>query len=286
MSGLVATSILWAFSFSFIGVYLAGKVDPYLAVTIRFALAAIVLTPFLKLKGVSKKTVFQIMGIGSIQIGLMYLAFYNSFLLLKVPEVILFTIFTPIYISLIFDLLEKRFSTLYLLSAIVAVAGAAVLKWSALSTDFIFGFLLVQVANICFAVGQVLYVRVTKNNNEITHDKDIFALFYYGALIVSIPATLVLGNLEKIPTTIEQYSVLIWLGVVASGVGYLLWNSGAKRVSSGVLAVMNNLVIPLGIIANIAIWGKDMDHTKLIIGTMIISFALYIAVKAKKEISA
>lgn len=284
MSRLVITSLLWAFSFSLIGVYLAGKVDSYLAISIRFILAAVVLTPFLKLKGLSKLLILKIICIGAVQIGLMYLAFYNSFLFLTVPEVILFTVFTPIYISVISDLLEKKFSLLYLLSAVFAVTGAAIIKWNAISDQFFIGFTLVQVANICFAIGQISYVRTMKRNPVKVNDRNIFALFYYGALLVAIPATLIFGNMAKIPTTLNQYATLVWLGVIASGAGYLLWNSGARRVSSGVLAVMNNLIVPLGIIVNIALWGKMADPTKLIIGTMIIGLALVIASYGKKEI--
>ncbi|MFT7194919.1 MAG: hypothetical protein ACI8U1_002565, partial [Rheinheimera aquimaris] len=39
MSYLVGVTLLWAFSFSLIGVYLAGQVDPYFAVLLRVGLA-------------------------------------------------------------------------------------------------------------------------------------------------------------------------------------------------------------------------------------------------------
>ncbi len=43
---LIITTILWAFSFSFYGEYLAGHVDSYFAVLVRVGLAALVFLPF------------------------------------------------------------------------------------------------------------------------------------------------------------------------------------------------------------------------------------------------
>ena len=42
-----------------------------------------------------------------------------------------------------------------------------------------------------------------------------------------------------------QGAVLVYLGIVASGIGFFLWNAGARRSAPGVLAVGNNLKIPL-----------------------------------------
>lgn len=47
MALLIITTILWAFSFSFYGEYLAGHVDSYFAVLVRVGLAALVFLPFL-----------------------------------------------------------------------------------------------------------------------------------------------------------------------------------------------------------------------------------------------
>ena len=112
MNKLIFVTILWAFSFSLIGEFLAGKVDSYLAVFVRVTLASLVFLPFTKFRGVSPKLALGIMGIGAVQIGLMYLCYYNSFLYLSVPEVALFTIFTPFYVTLIYDAFSFKFRPL------------------------------------------------------------------------------------------------------------------------------------------------------------------------------
>ena len=70
--------------------------------------------------------------------------------------------------------------------------------------------------------------------------------------------------------------ILIYLGVVASGLGYFLWNKGATLVNVGALAVMNNLLIPAGIIVNIVIWNRDADIFRLSIGAAIMLLALVV----------
>lgn len=56
------------------------------------------------------RLIAKLMAIGGVQLGLMYCFYYQSFLLLSVPEVLLFTVFTPIYVTLIYDFLKGRFS--------------------------------------------------------------------------------------------------------------------------------------------------------------------------------
>lgn len=80
MGYLSFITLLWAFSFSLIGVYLAGRVDGYFSVVSRVALAALVFLPFLRLKGVPKSLMLKLMLIGAIQLGLMYCFYYQSFL--------------------------------------------------------------------------------------------------------------------------------------------------------------------------------------------------------------
>ena len=87
---------------------------------------------------------------------------------------------------------------------------------------------------------------------------------------------LLFGNTDKLPTTQTQWGILIYLGLVASGFGYFAWNKGATLVDVGALAVMNNVLIPAGIIVNLVIWNRDADLIRLTIGGGIILLALWV----------
>ncbi|MDP4534770.1 EamA family transporter [Alkalimonas collagenimarina] len=284
MAFLWAITLLWAFSFSLIGVYLAGQVDSYFAVLSRVALAALVFLPFLLRQKIAPTLAIQLMGIGAIQLGLMYLFYYQSFLLLSVPEVLIFTIFTPVYITLLHDLLEGRFHGRYLLSALLAIAGAAIMRWNSLNDDFWFGFLVVQGANLCFASGQVLYKYRLAHWPVATPPAHhtLFGWFYLGALLIALPAWLLLGQ-PQYPTTSLQWSILLWLGVVASGLGYYLWNRGATKVNSGQLAIMNNALIPAGLLVNLLIWNRDTDVLRLALGAGLMLVALWLVSRHQQK---
>lgn len=274
MQYLFTVTLLWAFSFSLIGVYLAGQVDAWFSVLIRIALATLIFLPFLKLKQTPKPLALKLMLIGAIQLGVMYSFYYHSFLFLTVPEVLLFTVMTPLYITLLNDALNRRFNPRFFIVALIAVIGAITIRYENLNNNFIIGLLLVQGANISFAVGQVTYKRLM-NKNQLD-DKTVFGWFFIGALIIAIICYALFGNSNKLPTTSTQWGILIYLGVVASGLGYFMWNKGATLVNVGALAIMNNLLIPAGIIVNVLIWNRDADIVRLSIGAAIMLGALLV----------
>ena len=272
---LILVTLLWAFSFSLIGVYLAGQVDSYFSVLTRVLLAALVFLPFLNWR-TPPRTALTLMAIGAVQLGLMYLFYYQSFLLLSVPEVLLFTIFTPVYISLIYDLLARRFSPWNLAIAVVAVFGAAIIRWNDLSGDYWIGFLVVQGANLCFATGQVAYKQFMQSQAKrgtTLPPRQTFGWFFIGASLVATVAWFILGT-PQYPASTVQWSILLWLGAVASGLGYFLWNKGATQVSPGTLAAMNNALIPAGLLVNLLLWNRDADLPRLAAGGAIIIAAV------------
>ncbi|KPV96334.1 MULTISPECIES: EamA family transporter [unclassified Pseudoalteromonas] len=274
MNYLISVTILWAFSFSLIGVYLAGQVDAWFSVLMRVALAAVVFLPFLNITRIAKPLALKLIAIGAIQLGAMYGFYYHSFLYLSVPEVLLFTVMTPLYITLLNDVLEKRFNAQFLLVAIIAIIGAVAIRYQGIDGDFVFGLCLVQGANICFASGQVFYKRVM-SEQSLDH-KTAFAWFFVGALIVAATCFALFGNINKLPTTVTQWGVLTYLGLIASGFGYFAWNKGAVAVDVGTLAVMNNVLIPAGIVVNLVIWNRDADLLRLSLGGAIMLLALWL----------
>ncbi|MFQ3177781.1 MAG: carboxylate/amino acid/amine transporter [Pseudoalteromonas tetraodonis] len=272
MGYLFAVTLLWAFSFSLIGVYLAGQVDAWFSVLIRVALAALVFLPFLK--KTPTPLACKLMLIGALQLGVMYGFYYHSFLFLSVPEVLLFTVMTPLYITLLNDALNKQFNPQFFIVAFIAVLGAITIRYENLDSNFLVGLLLVQGANISFAIGQVTYKRLMLNKQ--LDDKTVFGWFFIGALIVASACYALFGDLNKLPSTSTQWGILIYLGIVASGLGYFMWNKGATFVNVGALAVMNNLLIPAGIIVNVLIWNRDADLLRLSIGGGVMLVALVV----------
>ena len=275
MALLIITTILWAFSFSLIGEYLAGSVDSYFSVLMRVGLAALVFLPFLRTRGQSLKTILLYMLVGAMQLGIMYLFSFRAYVYLSVSEFLLFTVLTPLYITLIYDLLSRRrLRWGYLLSAALAVIGAAIIRYDKVSDHFWTGLMFVQLANISFAIGMVGYKRLMETRPMPQHNA--FAWFYMGAASVAGAAWFLLGNPQTLPTTSVQWSVLVWLGVVASGLGYFMWNYGATQVDAGTLGIMNNVHVPAGLLVNLAIWQEQPHWPSFLIGGTVILASLWV----------
>ena len=275
MALLIITTILWAFSFSLFGEYLAGHVDSYFAVLVRVGLAALVFLPFLRTRGHSVKTIALYMLVGAMQLGIMYMLSFHAYLYLTVSELLLFTVLTPLYITLIYDLMSgRRLRWSYAFSALLAVIGAGIIRYDQVTSHFWTGLLLVQLSNISFAIGMVGYKRLMETRPMPQHNA--FAWFYMGALIVAIVAWFMLGNAQKMPATTLQWGILVFLGVAASGIGYFMWNYGATQVDAGTLGIMNNMHVPAGLLVNLAIWHQQPHWPSFIIGAAVIVASLWV----------
>ena len=276
---LVVVTLVWSFSFSFIGVYLSGQVDNWFAVATRIILALMTFLPFLRFRDSTLKQKILFMLVGASQLSIMYIFYYHAFSYISVPEILLFTIFTPIYITLLYDILQKHaLRWNYLITVIIAVIGTAIIRYNAISSDFIVGFLLIQGANLFFAIGQTGYKRIMEVYPMPQHHA--FAWVYLGAAFVAFICWLIFGDFSRLPTTSTQWLLIIWLGVIASGVCYFLWNVGATKVDSGTLAIMNNAVIPVGILVNVILWDQQINWLRFIIGSIIIVIALVLHKKS------
>lgn len=279
-------TLIWAFSFSLIGEFLVKTVDPYLAVSCRMLLALLLFSPWLVKTPIRISLAAKLAAIGAVQLGLMYILLYHSFLLLSVAEVLLFTIFTPIYISVldyVFTYCKTATRTAakqavwpmltrWLGPALLAVIGAGLIRYQQLSPQFWFGFAIVQGANLCFAFGQVAYRQL--NLGDTRQQAGQFGWFFVGAALVSVLATLLFANFNRLPGSLLDIGILLWLGIVASGIGYWLWNAGARQVTAQQLAVMNNVLIPAGLLVNFALWQHQVNWLSLIIGSVLMVASL------------
>jgi drug/metabolite transporter (DMT)-like permease len=272
---LLLVSLIWACSFGLIKGNLTG-LDSNFVSFCRMAVSLLVFLPFMKFKKVSLKSGIKLALIGAVQFGVMYVTYIAAFKTLKAYEVALFTIFTPLYVVLIEGILQKKLYVIYLLTAIVTIIGTWIIKGEELlSPQILNGFLLVQLSNLCFAFGQVYYRRVMAKEPGI-RDMDIFGLLYLGATLLTGISTLVFVPLASITLTAKQAWTLLYLGAIASGLSFFLWNLGARKVNAGALAIFNDLKIPLAVLVSLVVFGEKTNLSRLLIGGAVILVALII----------
>src|SRR5690606_9080405 len=159
----------------------------------------------------------------------------------------------------------------------IAVLGAAIIRYDGISDSYIRGFLLLQLANMTFAAGQIGYAHLVRHYQvDVRQQWHGFGFFFIGALLVAAPAWLLLGDTQRLPHTALQWGVLSWLGLAASGLGFFFWNRGATQVDAGTLGIMNNALIPAGLLVNLLIWNQQADLLRLGLGGAVIGLSLWL----------
>ncbi len=278
MIWLLLVSLLWGLSFGLVKAEFAG-LGPATLAAARLALALPCFVPFLRpeFRRVGPVTM-RLAAIGAVQYGLMYVALFRSFAWLNGHEVALLTVFTPVYVIAAHALLARRHPPgWFWLAAALAVAGAL---WT-LQPDTLPrkwpGILFTQVANVCFAGGQIAW-RELRVSGLVRRDRDGYALLYMGGVLAALPFALAERPLQGLAALgAGQWAALVYLGVVASGLGFYLWNAGAARVNPATLAVFNNLKIPIAIALAIGVFGERSDPGSLIPGLVVLLGALALA---------
>jgi drug/metabolite transporter (DMT)-like permease len=278
MLPLLFVSFLWAFSFGLIKGRLAG-LDPVAVSVLRLALAALVFLPFLRPRALPRRDVITLAVIGAIQFGFMYMLYTAAYVHLKAHEVALATILTPIYVAIIDAAVENRTRWQHVAAASLAVVGAGVLIWENRTSDTIVtGFLIVQAANLCFAAGQVGYKRIRPTLPKGVTDAGIFFWPCAGAVVATVLTSLFYTDWTAFRPTGSQWAVLTYLGLLASGLGFFLWNYGATKVNTGTLAAFNNAKVPLGVLCSLVFFAETPDSlARLAVSMVILIIAVLVA---------
>ena len=274
---LIAASLVWAFSYGLIKFNLYN-LDSSLVTSLRMLCALVVFAPFLRLKTIRRGQVLQLMFIGAIQYGVMYVCFLRSFQYLDAYQVALFTTFTPLYVIIINALLERKFNHHHIKVALIAVLGGAVIYFNYINQANSFtGFMLVQCSDLCFAYGQVAYKRL-RQQSPIIRDMHIYGLLFIGAFIIAALATIAGSGWHSVlEINLQQTLIIIYLGTVASGICFFLWNKGATITNIATLAVFNNLKSPLAISVSLVFFKENTSIPHLIISLSFVGLALFMA---------
>ncbi len=272
---LLFVSIVWGFSF----VLIKGTLVPLDSNFVSFArmlLSFLVFIPLIRLGGIRLSDKLRLVLIGGVQFGLMYVAYVAAYQYLPAHLIALMTTTTPLFVTVVNDLYEKRMHKAFLLAALLAVTGGAVVKFpDQLLSVSIYGVILVQISNVAFAVGQIAYKRLM-DANRISQDRSVFGLMYAGAVVVTGSFSIATTDFRHLSVQPPQWLTLLYLGVIASGVCFFLWNLGARKVNEGTLAVMNNLKIPVGVIASLVILRESTDYVRLFAGCVLFALALWV----------
>ena len=278
---LAVVSIIWAFSFGLIGSSLAG-LDSFLVATLRLGIASVAFLFMLRIKSIGLIDHARLVLMGAIQFGVMYGCYMKAFQYLPSHIVAIFSITTPVYVVLIHNVRQKSFSKKFILVALLSVVGAGIIKVQSVpSGDIWTGFSLMQVAGLSFAFGQVAYRDWKKANPQVV-DRSVFGLLILGGFVSVGCFSFILTDFSDLNISLEQWQSIVYLGIVASGLGFFLWNKGATKVNPGTLAAFNNAVVPLAVLCSLFVFREveslsSEDLLRLILGSSFILGAVILS---------
>ncbi|MCH2035393.1 MAG: EamA family transporter, partial [Puniceicoccaceae bacterium] len=172
----------------------------------------------------------------------------------------------------------------YLLAATFSVMGAAIIKVQGTpSGDIWIGFALMQVAGISFAYGQIAY-RDWKSYHTTIDNLAVFSMLTFGGALCAGAFSLFFSNTEHLAVSAAQWQAIMYLGCIASGLGFYLWNKGATLSNTGELAAFNNALVPLAMFVSLFIFKESQplvfeDLFRLLTGGFFVVTAVIIATK-------
>jgi drug/metabolite transporter (DMT)-like permease len=286
MIWLILACLLWGPSFGLIPILMETYgLDSYTLGVLRMTFALILFLPVFRPHKYVRKKRLMLTLLGGLQFGVMYLTLFLSYKFMKGYEVALVTIFTPLYVSILDHLLiRKNLRLRSVFCVLLAIFGAGLIRYARVETgsDFWIGFGIMQICNLSFALGQVLY-RKLMNKTQRLEDMHVYGWLYTGALTVCILGWMILGDplpslrhLQSLP--LPAWGIILWLGLIPSGLAFFMFNHGALHVDPHTLAIFNNLKIPIALVIALLIFRQQSaieDWYRFSAGTFIMLTALW-----------
>lgn len=284
MIWLLLASLLWGPSFGLIPILMREPgMNPYTLAFLRMTYALILFLPLLRIHDIPRRKRLALTLTGALQFGGMYVFLNLAYAHLRGYEVAMVTVLTPIYVTLIDGLFRKKHAALQPWACVLlAVAGAAVIRFARPASEtFWIGFGIMQLSNLCFAFGQIAYRAILPDLKKFG-DMHVFGWLYFGGVLLTGLAWLLLGHpAESLPAlgsmSLTGWFILLWLGLIPSGLAFFLFNHGALHTSAATLSIFNNLKIPLAMLVVLLLF-RQSDHIsnwpRFLLGSTLMLLAL------------
>ncbi|MCC6276300.1 MAG: EamA family transporter [Oligoflexia bacterium] len=216
--------------------------------------------------------------IGVFEFALTYILYTASLAYLPSGLVGALTLLTPIYIYILSLFAGLNTWDRRALGAVVlSVGGAAICLpkelWQGFDNHGWTGFVLINLSNLCFALGNVL---IDKFQLERRWDDDhTYRGLFIGAAVCLIPAIFLSDTSALTSMSPEQMLLPGYLGIVATGIGFFLWNKGVSSTSALMAGVMGNLKGPLALAWGAVLLAENIN-TAMIIGTACLFVSIFL----------
>jgi len=239
---------------------LVAELDPLWITTLRFLIggsALLILSTFGRSRKVNIKRSWKlVIFLAVFEFFLTYFLYLTSILYLPASKVAALTLSTPVLILILDSALKGRFPALkILLPFVFAMVGTVVLydmspRAQPLASEQLLGFAAIFLSNLSFAIASVVMRRRAGSSAiRITGVAQLVAGAM--ALVTSLAWKGIPGNL-----TGALWLILIYLSVVATGVGFWFWNRSVSKLGPLYPGLISNLKAPIAAVLSVIILGE------------------------------
>jgi drug/metabolite transporter (DMT)-like permease len=283
LCGLGAASI-WG------GMYVVSKVvleiiPPFSLVTLRLILGALTLAVVLWMRGfpsISRRQLFQVLGVGFIGYGVSLSLQFLGTKLSTAANGSLVTSATPAFVLLFaWMLLKEKITSLRLLALFLATLGVVAVidpRSAQLNPELFLGNLALIGAAVTWALYSVLVRKTTQNLDVIP-----FSLIaFLGGLPVTLPASA--WELETVGVGEISLGVVggvLFLGIISTALAMVLWNSAFALVDANLASLTFFAQPVVGTVLGWLFLGERITPLFLL-GGLLIGLGLFISSREKQ----
>ena len=285
----VTVSLIWGLSFVAASIVLK-TLSPVTLATLRFILASVLFTPIIvsnALKGAlpSGADLKEMALLGFLSISLYFWLQYTGVKYAGAGVSALLVVgFIPILTGIASSIiLKEAMGRGRVLGAATGFLGVAMVTLPKLTgvhvdTGFLFGVVCLLGNAVCWSLYSTLSRRLMQRTGRPAFVTSYVTLF--GALfLVPLSLTSDWGSLGAL--TVNQWVSVLYLAVVCSGGGYLLWNFALSRLESFRAAVWLYLEPVAAFLGEVVILGTVPDAVTAAGGTLVLLGALVTSVSRK-----
>jgi drug/metabolite transporter (DMT)-like permease len=248
---LLAMVTLWAINYTVVKNVISADLAPIAFTALRFGLASLALLPLLSStrslnQPITGRDRWKIAGLGLLGNTLYQLFFINGINYTSPTNSALILASAPVFVALIGALLKiERLNGLAWLGVLLSfggiglvILGGAPAESTAAASNSLLGDLLTLAAAVVWATYTVLAAPLLRRHSAIR-------LTSFAIIVGTLPLLLI-ATPTFLTTDWSKVGLNSWLGVIYSGllaiaIGYMIWNNGVQKVGGARTAVYSNL---------------------------------------------
>lgn len=284
---LLLTMTVWGSTFM-VTKELIAIWPPFTVAFVRVIVGTLVLLPF----ALSRKTPgirlpwATIWLMGFIGVALYYLVFNLAMVYVSASQGALIQSSIPAMTALVAVLwLRERATTLRWLGIAMSVGGVLIV-FSGSGSDgagsSLFGSLLMFASVVCWGLYTALAKRAAGFDSlvitvAVTGTGSLLLLPLAGYEVIS--ANLAGNGLPPLP--LIGWVELLYLGAIASGVAYLLYNASLRHLDASEVGVYTNLIPIVGVLTGVIVLGEPLS-ARAILGGLVVMFGVWITSRSER----